>query len=149
MPGSRKPGPQCSHNDLIDLDDGTKCLTRSPVPGPLGTTSHVLTDVEDGQSVNSAFTRAAELAPGALNQEIGLAFGEALAGIIPGLIKVLKHQANSTAKGSMLSAGTNPLPRAAADGHRDILTSLGLEFLPESIDGSLAEMTRCLQAGVS
>src|SRR6267378_2686052 len=37
MAGSRKPGPQCSYNDPVVIDDGTMCRSPSPTPGPLGT----------------------------------------------------------------------------------------------------------------
>ena len=39
MAGSRKPGPQCSYNDRVDIDDGTMCVAKSPRPGPLGVRS--------------------------------------------------------------------------------------------------------------
>ena len=149
MAGSRKPGPQCSHNDRVNVDDGTMCRAQSPTPGPLGTTSGLLANIEGGEYVSRAFARAAQLAPAALYQEIGRASGEALEGMIPDLIKVLKLQTASTARGAMSSAFANALPWAGTDRSRDILTSLGLEFLPESIDGSLGEMTRFLQSGVS
>jgi hypothetical protein len=36
MAGARKPGPQCSYNDPVDINDGTMCLAKSPTPGPVG-----------------------------------------------------------------------------------------------------------------
>ena len=36
MGAGRKPGPQCSYNDPVNIDDGTMCLAPSPTPGSLG-----------------------------------------------------------------------------------------------------------------
>jgi hypothetical protein len=35
MGAGRKRGPQCSHNDPVDINDGTMCLAVSPRPGVL------------------------------------------------------------------------------------------------------------------
>jgi putative peptidoglycan binding protein len=36
MAGARQPGPQCSHNDPVDVNDGTLVRNPSPLPGPCG-----------------------------------------------------------------------------------------------------------------
>src|ERR1039457_4401938 len=133
MAGSRKPGPQCSYNDRVNVDDGTMCLAQSPTPGPLGTTSGLPAEIEGGEYVSSAFARAAQLAPAVLNRELGRTPGEALAGMIPDLIKVLKLRTASIAGGAMFSVFADALPWAGTAKSRDIHTSLGLEFLLESI----------------
>src|SRR6516225_793156 len=37
MAGSRKPGPDCSYNNAVNIEDGTMCRTVSPPPLPIGT----------------------------------------------------------------------------------------------------------------
>jgi len=137
MAGGRKPGPQCSHNHPVNIDDGTTCLAQSPTPGPLGTISG-----ERDECVSRAYARAVQLAPAVLYREIGHAASETLERLIPDLFTALKVLSTSTARGATA-------PARRIDGSRDILGPLGLEFLPESIDNSLGEMTRFIQSGVS
>jgi hypothetical protein len=134
MASGRKPGPQCSNNDRVDIDDGTMCLAQSPTPGPLGPALGVLANIECGECVSKAFARAAQLAPACLSRETGHAFGDTSRDLIPDLVVALKD----------LSASA-----ACAGGKGSILTSLGLEFLPESNDRGLAEMICVLQSGLS
>ena len=145
MAGSRKPGPQCSYNDRFNVDDGTMCRAQSPAPGPLGTASGLLANTEANECVSSAFARAALLAPAAFYREIGPASGKDLQAMILDLVEVLRLQTASTARGAASSA----IVKAPPDESREILTSLGLEFLLESIDSSLVEMTGFLQSGLS
>ena len=63
MAGGRKPGPQCSHNHPVNIDDGTTGLAESPTPGPLGTISGELTNRERDECVSRAYARAVQLAP--------------------------------------------------------------------------------------
>jgi len=139
MAGGRKPGPQCSHNHRVNIDDGTMCLAPSPIPGPLGTASGELTNGERDEYVSHAYGRAVQLAPAVLYREIGHAADQTLARLTPDLFRALK----------VLSARGAVAPARPIDGSRDILAPLGLEFLPKSIDSSLGEMTRFVQSGVS
>lgn len=51
MAGGRKPGSQCSYNDLVDINDGTMCLAKSPTPGPLASPPVLSTHNEPAKSV--------------------------------------------------------------------------------------------------
>jgi contact-dependent growth inhibition (CDI) system CdiA-like toxin len=51
MAARRKPGPQCSHNDPVDISDGTMCLAASPEPGPLAAGLVTSPDGFNGKSV--------------------------------------------------------------------------------------------------
>jgi hypothetical protein len=149
MAGGRKPGPQLSQNDWVNIDDGTMCLAQSPMPGPLGSPSVPLGKAETGECVSRTLARATRLASMGLHRQIGLASAEVLEFLIPSLIKALSLQTAGTPKGAVLSHFGNPLPAVRSDGNRGILTLLGLEFLPESIDSGLVEMTCFLQSGIS
>ena len=39
MAGSRLPGPMCLFLGALEIDVGTMCRSRSPLPGPIGTAS--------------------------------------------------------------------------------------------------------------
>ena len=51
MAGSRKPGPQCSYNDPVLIDDGTMYRSPSPPPGPLGTVPLLIAHRDQRRSV--------------------------------------------------------------------------------------------------
>lgn len=52
MAGRRKPGPQCFYNDPIDIEDGTTCLAQSFPPGPIDSTSALLSYERRPKSVS-------------------------------------------------------------------------------------------------
>src|SRR6266446_1417307 len=53
MAGSRKPGPVCSYNHPVVIDDGTMCRSLSPTPGPVGTTPFLITQRQQVRPVAS------------------------------------------------------------------------------------------------
>src|SRR6267142_295891 len=53
MAGSRKPGPVCSSNHPVVIDDGTMCRSLSPTPGPVGTTPFLITQRQQVRPVAS------------------------------------------------------------------------------------------------
>jgi hypothetical protein len=110
------------------------CLAQSPAPGPLGLALCLLANIECGECVSKALARAAELAPACLYRETGHAFGDTSRDLIPDLVVALKDLSPSA---------------ACVGGKGSILTSLGLKFLPESDNRSLAEMICVLQSGLS
>jgi hypothetical protein len=125
MAASRKPGPQCSYNDGIDIDSGTSSRTLSPDPLPLGNRLPSSSNALDADFLSSAAVAAVQHAPTALLRETGYTFDrETLKGLIPALVQTLSATALS----------------GAPAGKRVILTALGLNFLSESIEGSLGEV---------
>ena len=148
MASGRKPGPQGSYNDLADIYDGTMCLAQSSPPGPLGPTS-CKRQRKGGQILSDAFARAVLLAPAAVHREIGNQLDDTLKVLVHNLIEALKILTASTRKGAMLSGYSVEQAEALVGGNRDILTSLRLEFLPQSIARGLGEMRCVLDMGIS
>src|SRR3974377_974646 len=137
MAGARKPGPQCSHSDPLDVDDGVMSRAQPHLPGPSGITSRVLGDGQRSDT-NTVYSRALELAPAALYRETGCAFDSGtLQDLVPVLIQTLT---------TSISVGG---PGATRTGKKDVLSSLGLDFLPDSADSSLGGMIRLLRMGIS
>jgi hypothetical protein len=125
MAASRKPGPQCSYNDGIDIDSGTSCRTHSPDPLPLGNRLPSPVSAPDAEFLSSAALAAVQHAPTALLRETGYTFDqETLNGLVPVLVQTL----------SAAAYGEAPA------GKKGILTALGLNFLSESIEGGLGEV---------
>jgi hypothetical protein len=132
MAGFRKAGPQCSHNNPIDVVDGTTCRAHSSRPGPLGINPGRYTD-GPADFVAATDARALQLAPAVLSWETGYNFGEPLEGLIADLLQTLKALASNRAVGWK----------------QEILTSLGLDFLPGLIGSSLAEAIWVFQMSTS
>src|ERR1700676_2927709 len=146
MAGGRKPGPQCSFSDRIDIDDGTICRAQSSPPGPLGPEFR---KSEGGEILSDAFARAIQLAPAAVHREIGEALGPTLRAVVHDLIDALETLTAKTSRASTLSGFSDGLPETLIGGRKEILASLHLEFLPESLATGLGEMRCALEMGIS
>jgi Restriction endonuclease fold toxin 5 len=78
MGAGRKPGPQCSYNDPVNIDDGTMCRAQSPTPRALGSDpvllAHHMLDAKSvsrmthEQKIEEAFNRARE--SGQISKEV-------------------------------------------------------------------------------
>jgi len=149
MAVGRKPGPQCSDNDRADIEDGTKCLSRSPTPGPLGTTAILSTYGEGAECMLDACSRAIQLVPATLYRETGYALGDPLKDLIPNLVQTLVVLASTSASGAMTPGPfASARPGAPIGESTDLLTSLGLDFLAEPLRGRLSEMTGVVRMGI-
>ncbi|HEY7393093.1 MAG TPA: hypothetical protein VH640_31525 [Bryobacteraceae bacterium] len=127
MAGARKPGPQCSYTDSASLDDGTICLTRTPAPGPLGTSSPGIPEfVAFDQCITRAYARAVQLAPSALFRETGYPFNGVADSFLAKLIDTLQPPADPP-----------------------IESLLGPEFLRLSVQTNVGDVVCARQAGVS
>jgi hypothetical protein len=136
MAGARKPGPQCSFSDSIDIEDGTSCRAPTLGPGPIGITSDhdrlfggLQTPTDSADCVLIAYDRAIQLAPRALYQQIGYALDQ-----IPDVFQGFQ----------VLIAGPDPLYRTVST----VLGSLGIGFLLEVLGDDWNDMLFPLRSGI-
>lgn len=146
MAAGRKPGPQCSHSNQIEIGYQTICRGECVTPGPVGIDENLPSKNRYPEFESAVFGRAIILAPAAVHRATGHLVGQALFSSIPVLLETLR-----VAKASLTSnAGSSLILQAApVSGATGILGSLGLEFLPESADRVLNESICALQIGNS
>ena len=141
MAGARKPGPQCSFNHPVNVDDGTTYRAVSLPPGPLGAAldhdgvghgSH--TPGNASECVLGAYQRAIQVAPNAVYRETGYQLGE-IPGLVPRLQALIAIFAPDVAQGGARGAANSALAVSdpGSDSGRAIFTSLGITFLQDFI----------------
>ena len=106
----------------VDIDDGTMCRTKTCTPGPVVGSLYLLTytRLADWDVYERVVWRALD----------ALLYGKRVVHLTAGLLDCLIHDLVLTLK-RLIAA----IASAARTGKQDILASLGLNFLQDSIDG--------------
>src|ERR1035437_8077584 len=95
MAAGNRPGPEGSSSGVGNIEDGTMCRARSPLPGPLGLSAREIVRegryarLGEAEHASAVITRAVLLSSAAVNRETGYKLGDIIKDAIPDLITML------------------------------------------------------------